>query len=139
MCVHPISAKDTFRLDRSLDHRGLARPRALRRVRGSRNKLPSPKKLKTRNRRMHPYFFALMVPGNKRVTHKVKPCVIKESKATTQGEFSQLWAKREGDTLQCEKKFWMRMFLKLIATLWKLGKISGLCLVKLPIATKSCP
>ena len=56
-------------------------------------------------------------------------------------ECPQLWARRgvtfrssQGVTL-CKKKAELQTFLKLLATLWVQGKISGVCLGDTSIAT----
>ena len=85
--------------------------------------------------RKHTCCLAQVVPQDKKVPHNVTPYAIRESRASRE-ECPQLGARR-GMTLcsaqginHCKKKAALQTFLKLIATLWKQAKFSGLRLKK---------
>ena len=91
------------------------------------------------------YFLAHTVLRDKKVTHNVTPHATRESRASTRRQYPLLWARRsatlcsaQGVTL-CRKKVEFQIFLKLIATLWKPGKVSGVCPENLLTATTLCP
>ena len=90
--------------------------------------------LESRNCKNHSYIFAQMDPWNKKVTHKVKPYATKESRASTLERVPSTLSETRGDRLSaqgvtlCKKNVELRTFLKLIATLRKPRKISGVLL-----------
>ena len=52
------------------------------------------KKQESRNCKMYSYLLALMFPFDKKVTHNVKPCATRKSRAWTQRGYAVLWARR---------------------------------------------
>ena len=80
----------------------------------------SPKKLESRNCRKHLYFFAQMVPGTK--GHAQRQTLRHQRvESFDAGEVSSTFGEA-----RCDHRRNYRL-LKLIATLWKRGNISGVC------------
>ena len=71
------------------------------------------------------------------VMHNVKLYATRVLRVLTLEEYPLLWTTRE--LTLCKKKALLRTFLKVVATLWKQGKISVVGLENVFIATRSCP